>query len=190
MARDYEDIFHLDDLDDDELRRLVRETLRDNRSIDPHDIHIHVRDSKVILSGRVGTDAERRIAQRVVEDRIGIENVESQLLVDPLRRVESPEAIDEHLADEEARETLLLGDHNDQENDEARHLGNCMERSIDPNRSNEASRGFPRIRRLPKGGMAPVRPTTQGVTRTDESKNVAGCVATAYSAAFFEGFSA
>ena len=34
MARDYEDIFGTENLDDGELRRLVRETLRENRSID------------------------------------------------------------------------------------------------------------------------------------------------------------
>ena len=122
MAHDYEDIFDIDDLDDDELRRVVRDTLRDNRSIDPDDVHVHVREGKVVLSGRVGTDAEKRIAERVIEDRIGITNFQSQLVVDPIRRAESPEAIDEHLADEEAHESLLLGDRAISFSDESRHL--------------------------------------------------------------------
>ncbi|HEV2641522.1 MAG TPA: BON domain-containing protein [Candidatus Elarobacter sp.] len=122
MERDFEDIFDTEDLNADELKRLVRETLRDNRSIDPLDINVHVREGKVILSGRVGTDAEKRIAERVVGDRIGLVNVESQLVVDPLRRAESPEAADEHLADEENHEGLLLGERSDSQSDTAEHL--------------------------------------------------------------------
>lgn len=110
MQRDYEDIFDTEDLDPEELRRLVRETLRDNRSIDPDDINVHVRDDKVILTGRVGTDTEKRIAERVVGDRIGLTNVESQLVVDPIRRATSPEAADENVSDEQEHEGLLLGD--------------------------------------------------------------------------------
>ncbi|MEO8946539.1 MAG: BON domain-containing protein [Gemmatimonadaceae bacterium] len=122
MPRDFEDIFDTEDLDPDELRRLVRETLRDNRSIDPLDITVHVRHGKVILAGRVGTDSEKRIAERVVSDRIGLENVESQLMVDPLRRATSPEAADESVNDEEAHEGLLLGDAPRQRTDSSEHL--------------------------------------------------------------------
>lgn len=123
MERDYEDIFDTEDLNPDELRALVRETLRDNPSIDPLDINVHVRDdNKVVLTGRVGTDAEKRIAERVVGDRIGLTNVESQLVVDPLRRATSPEAVDEHLADEEDHEGLLLGDRAVPFTDTSEHL--------------------------------------------------------------------
>jgi len=121
MARDFEDVFDTEDLDDGELRRLIRETLRGVRAVDPADITIHVRDGRVILAGRVGTDAEKRIAERAVADRIGLPNLESQLLVDPLRRGVSPEAIDDHLADEAEHEGLLLGERPYQQDDEARH---------------------------------------------------------------------
>jgi hypothetical protein len=110
MQRDYEDIFDTEDLDPEELRRLVRQTLRDNRSFDPLDITVHVRAGKVILAGRVGTDTEKRIAERVVGDRIGLTNVESQIVVDPNRRAQSPDAADENINDEEQHEGLLLGD--------------------------------------------------------------------------------
>ena len=122
MPRDFEDIFDTENMDPGELRRLVRETLRDNRSIDPLDINIHVRGSKVILTGRVGTDAEKRIAERVVGDRIGLVNVQSQLVVDPLRRSTSPEAADENVSDEEAHEGLLLGDAPRAHSDSTDHL--------------------------------------------------------------------
>jgi hypothetical protein len=156
MARDYENIFHLDDLDDNELRRLVRETLRDNRSIDPDDIRVHIREGKVILAGRVGTEAEKRIAERVIEDRIGVERFESQLVVDPIRRAESPEAIDEHLADEEAHEGLLLGEGSSGQNDEARHLADDFEGEMTGtvDREESVERGIPWI--------PPESPTPEG----------------------------
>jgi len=109
MQRDFEDIFDVDDLDPDELRHLVHETLRSSRSIDPRDIAVHIEAGKVVLAGRVGTDAEKRIAERVVADRIGLTNLESQLVVDPLYRSVSPEAADENVNEEE-QEGLLLGD--------------------------------------------------------------------------------
>jgi hypothetical protein len=155
MERDYENIYDLDDLDDAELRRIVQETLKENRSIDPADITVHVREGKVILAGRVGTDAERRIAERVVEDRIGITNFQSQLTVDSLRRAESPEAIDEHLADEKEHEGLLLGEGAlDQYHDENRHLADDAEgeglATID--RTESVERGIPWV---PPDGPTP-----------------------------------
>jgi len=160
MDRDYEDIFNIDDLDDDELRRVVRDTLKDSKAIDPADIHVHVRDGKVILAGRVGTDAELRIAERVVEDRIGIENFQSQLVVDPMRRAESPEAIDEHLADEEVHDGLLLGGTLQQYGDEARHLADDFEGEENGtlDRSEATERGIPWV--------PPDSPTPEGYNGT------------------------
>jgi len=145
MAQDYTDVFNFGDLDDGELRRLVRETLRESRAIDPDDIRVHVKEGKVVLAGRVGTDAEKRIAERLIEDRIGIENFQSQLVVDPIRRATSPEAIDEHLADEEAHEGLLLGDRTTGNADEAEHLEPDFEGEISGtiDRNEAAERGIP-----------------------------------------------
>lgn len=122
MAHDYEDIFDIEDLDEGELKRLVRQVLRDNKSIDPLDINIHVQGSKVILAGRVGTDAEKRITERVVGDRIGIENVESQLVVDPLRRSLNPEAADESVAFEEDTEMTVSDEPLTHRSDTDRHM--------------------------------------------------------------------
>jgi hypothetical protein len=110
MARDFEDIHDIDDLSDDELRDLVRQHLAAHNGLDPDDISVQVEDGVVHLAGRVGTETERRIAERVVTDVLGIEHVENEIVIDPIRRAESPEAIDDHLADEAAREGLLLGD--------------------------------------------------------------------------------
>jgi len=160
MARDYEDIFDIEDLDDGELQRLVRETLRDNRSIDPEDITVHVRDGKVVLVGRVGTDAEKRIAERVIEDRLGIEDFQSQLVVDPIRRGASPEAVDEYLVDEKEHEGLLLGDRVYQEDDEARHLSPDPEGELygTADRMESTERGIPWV--------PPESPTPEGMDGT------------------------
>jgi hypothetical protein len=110
MAHDYEDIHDLDDLSDDELRELARDHLRDHAGIDVDDISITARDGRVTLSGRVGTEGELRIAERVLTDTLCIADVDNQLVVDAIRRAESPAAIDDHLADEDAHAGLMLGD--------------------------------------------------------------------------------
>jgi hypothetical protein len=160
MERDFEDIFDTEDLDPEELRRLVRETLRDNRSIDPLDISVHVRSGKVILAGRVGTDLEKRIAERVVGDRIGLTNVESQLVVDPNRRATSPAAADESVSDEEQHEGLLLGeaprDHSDTTDHLAPHAEDELLGTVD--RTEAIEDGIPWI--------PPESPTPEG---TDEA---------------------
>jgi len=110
MAHDYEDIHDLDDLSDDELRELVRDHLRDHAGIDADDISVSASEGRVTLSGRVGTEGELRIAERVLTDTLGIAEVDNQLVVDAIRRAESPVAIDDHLADEDAHAGLLLGE--------------------------------------------------------------------------------
>ena len=114
MARDFEDIRDLDDLNDDELRLLVRERIAEHTGLDPDDITVRVEGTQVVLEGRVGTDGERRIAEHVVTDVVGIVDVRNDIVVDPIRRAESPMDIDEHLADEENTEGLLLGDRSPQ----------------------------------------------------------------------------
>ena len=110
MARDFEDLHHLDDLSDDELRGLVRDHLAAHNALDIDDITVTVRDGRVTLEGRVGTDGERLIAEHVVTDLVGAQRCQNDIFVDPARRALSPEPIDEHLADEDRREGLLLGD--------------------------------------------------------------------------------
>ena len=122
MARDFEDIDDVGDLSDRELRGLVRARLAEHRGLDVNDIEVQVEDGVVRLGGRVGTEAERRVAEHVVTDVIGITSVENELVVDSLRRAESPEAVDDHLADEEDHAGLLLGDRPVPLSPEAEHL--------------------------------------------------------------------
>lgn len=110
MARDFEDVNDLDDLSDDELRGLVREHLADDSALDIDDLTINVEDGRVILDGRVGTDEERRIAEHIVTDVLGIQEYENNIFVDPVRRAMNPEAADDTLVEEEREEGRLLGD--------------------------------------------------------------------------------
>ena len=82
MAHDFENIDDLDDLSDAELRALVRDRLAEHRGLDLRDITVQVRDRVVELSGRVGTEGERRVAERVVTDTIGLPSVRNDIVVD------------------------------------------------------------------------------------------------------------
>jgi len=111
MAQDFENVFDLDDLSDEELRTLVREQLDQDDALDVDGILVHAKDGYVTLSGRVGTEGERQIADHVLSDVIGLENFANDLIVDPVRRDEEPEAADEAVARASARgEDPLLGD--------------------------------------------------------------------------------
>jgi len=88
----------------------VREHLAADNALDIDDITVRVDDGRIILEGRVGTDGEKLIAEHVLTDILGATDYENNLFVDPLRRAASPEAIDEHLVEEDRNEGLLLGD--------------------------------------------------------------------------------
>jgi hypothetical protein len=110
MAQDFENVFDLDDLSDEELRGLVRDQLAQDDAIDTDGILVHVKDGYVTLSGRVGTDGEKQIADRVLSDVIGLETYTNDIFVDPVRRDEEPEAADEAVARAADREDdSLLG---------------------------------------------------------------------------------
>jgi hypothetical protein len=122
MARDYEDLQNLDQLDDREIRDLVRERLAEHNGLDIDDILVQVQNGAISLTGRVGTEGERRIAEHILTDVLGVQEFANDLVVDPIRRAESPVDIDEHLAEEERSEGLLLGDRAVPLSPEAEHL--------------------------------------------------------------------
>jgi hypothetical protein len=122
VEKDYEDIRETDRLTDNELRALVRDEFEAQLAFDPDDVDVSVNAGVVRLSGRVGTEEELRIVERVVTDLVGLKSVRNEIVVDPIRRAESPEPIDEHLVDEELHEGLLLGDMPRPDDPEAEHL--------------------------------------------------------------------
>ncbi len=122
MARDYEDIFRLDELSDDELRALVREQLADYDTVDADNILVTAASGEVVLAGRVGTEEERRIAERILADVIGLKRYRNELVVDEIRRDEEPEAVDDHLASSQEGTGEPIGRRPENVDDEAEHL--------------------------------------------------------------------
>ena len=160
MARDYENLHDIDELDDTELRDLVREQLSAQGSLDIDDITVRAAEGHVTLSGRVGTDGERRVADHVLSDVLGIVEFTNDLVVDANRRAESPEAIDDHLADEEARSGTLLGDVADSQGDEAEHL------SDDENDDLEGTADYQKVMEDGMTWNPPSGPTPEGMDST------------------------
>ena len=166
MERDYEDISDLDDLSDNELRALVRDRFDEQVAFDPDDVQIAVRSGVVYLGGRVGTEEEYRIIERVVTDVVGLNKVRNEILVDPIRRAVSPEAFDEHLADEEIHEGLLLGDRPRNESPEAEHIREDMRSELfgTTDVQNSIANALP--------WNPPDTPTPEGVSGDDATPNV------------------
>lgn len=117
MARDFEDVNDLDNVSDRELRDLVRQHLADSNAIDLDEITVNAKDGHVTLDGRVGTDEERRIADHITTDVLGLTDVDNRIFVDPVRRPLLEDDPEQVLAEEEAEEGLLLGDKPDSRSD-------------------------------------------------------------------------
>ncbi|HEX6535862.1 MAG TPA: BON domain-containing protein [Gemmatimonadaceae bacterium] len=131
MTRDFEDMYELDDLSDAELRDLIREELAEYDTLDADNILVEVTNGEVVLAGRVGTETERRIADHVLTDVIGVTRFRNELFVDPIRRDEEPEAIDDHLGDAIARgEDQLGGTDRLQQDPASRHVHPDEEREL------------------------------------------------------------
>jgi hypothetical protein len=166
VEKDYEDMMETDELSDNELRALLRDTFDQQLAFDPEDVEVFVRDGVVSLSGRVGTEEELRIVERVVTDVVGLKTVRNNIVVDPIRRAESPEPIDEHVVDEELHEGLLLGDSARSEDPEAEHLHEDLRAELF---------GTTDMQEAIEGGIPwnpPDGPTPEGLSGSDATPNV------------------
>ena len=90
MADDYDNTDEIANLTDDELRTLVQTELRGQPAFDADDITVNVRGGRVSVEGRVGTEVELRVVDHVLTDLIGLQDAENLLVVDEIRRAESP----------------------------------------------------------------------------------------------------
>jgi len=121
MANDYEGVFDLEHQDDDELRELVFQELREAGNLDLDLIDVDVRDGRVCVSGRVGTEQEWQEIEQVLTDVLRVENYSNELVIDELVRGERSEAADDALA-EEFEADPPLGTGNRRTTDTAEHL--------------------------------------------------------------------
>jgi hypothetical protein len=93
MADDYEDIYDIESMTDEEIGALVRDQLREHPDLDASGLDLSVSDGRVTLAGRIGTEAELQALEQLLTDVIGVE-VRNDLVVDDLVRQEQPEAAD------------------------------------------------------------------------------------------------
>lgn len=121
MARDFEGMYDLPSMDDEEIRELIADQLADYGDIDPDTIDVQVEAGRVTLTGRVGTEHELQAIEQVLTDVLGVQDLNNEIMVDESRRAEQPEAADEANADRVAREGNNRGGANRTE-DSAEHL--------------------------------------------------------------------
>jgi len=162
MADDFDNSDEIQNLSDDELKRYILDELRSQKAFDVDDITVEVNEGAVRLSGRVGTEEELRIIDHVLTDVIAVRNVDNELVIDEIRRSESPEAIDEHLADEEEHGGLLLGDAPRPLSPEAEHLADMgSDDSIGTHDIQEAIESA-------EPWIPPESPTPEGISGQDQ----------------------
>jgi hypothetical protein len=168
--RDYEDMSSIEDMDDDELKEFIIDRLSEHNGLDTDDIEVEVENGMVRLSGRVGTEAELRMAEHVLTDVVGVAEIDNELVVDAIRRPSTPMDIDEHDADQEEVEGLLLGDRPPQDSDEV-HLARGDEDL------NERLYGTTDVQNAIAHGTAyipPESPTPEGMRGTDSGPGELG----------------
>jgi hypothetical protein len=166
MADDYDNTDEIANLTDDELRTLVRMELRSQKAFDANDITVSVRDGHVSVSGRVGTDVELRVVDHVLTDLIGLKDAENLLVVDEIRRAESPDAIDEHLVDEDEHAGILLGDSPRQEDPEAEHI--ALDRNLNPRATHDVTEAIEEA----EPWIPPEGPTPEGFDSPESARDV------------------
>lgn len=127
MARQHGgDVFDFSTMTDDEVYDVVTEHLRESPNLDADWIEVSVKDGTVTLSGRVGTDGERQVAESVLAEVLGIRDFSNDLVVDELHRGTEPMAADEAVAsDLEVDEQL--GEDERNQSDTAGHLEQNLE---------------------------------------------------------------
>lgn len=122
MANDFENAINLDQMDDDDVGELVRQRLDEDDDFNVDTVDIEVRDGRVTVEGRVGTEAERQHVEQVLT-ALGPTEYDNNVVVDENTRAERPAAADDAAA-ENAESTSALGESGDRTTDTAQHLQN------------------------------------------------------------------
>ena len=170
MARDYEDFSSIEDLDDDELRQLIRSRLAEHPELDLDLIDVVVDQGAVRLEGRIGTEQELRMAEHVLTDQVGVVDFDNALVVDAIRRMETPLDVEAHLQVERENAGSIFGEMPPQDSDEvaeARGHENLDQRMFGTTNMQDAiAHGVPY--------EPPESPTSEGLSGTDAGPGVMG----------------
>lgn len=120
MPKDFENTINTDQLDDDEIRELVRQRLNEAEDFEVDNVDVDVREGQIFVDGRVGTDEERQHVEQVLT-AMGVQDYENNVVVDELVRAEHSEAAD--IASlEDAAVADELGERGKATTDTAEHL--------------------------------------------------------------------
>lgn len=120
MASDFEDSINIDQMDDDDVGELIRQRLDEDPDFDVDAVEVTVRDGRVIVEGRVGTDGERQHVEQVVS-QLAASDYENNVIVDSNARAQRADAADDaHAEDQESR--AALGESGKTTSDTAEHL--------------------------------------------------------------------
>jgi BON domain len=120
MPKDFENAINTDQLDDDEVRDLVRQQLEEADDFDADDVEISVREGRVLIEGRVGTDEERQHVEQVLT-ALGVNDYQNDVVVDEAARAEYSEAADVARLEDAAVDDEL-GERGRTTSDTAEHL--------------------------------------------------------------------
>ena len=121
MPRDYENLYNIENMGDQEIADLISQELREYPDVDVDDLDIRVQEGFVTLGGRVGTEQELQVVSQVVSDVLGIRTYSNEIVIDEVRRAEMPEAADEEVA-QDATAAEQMGREADRTSDTADHL--------------------------------------------------------------------
>lgn len=121
MAKGYDDVYDVEAMDDGELRSLIVQLLGDEPSVDTEGVEVAVRNGVVRVRGRLGTEDEVEAVERIIVDRLGIDEFENELVIDELVRVEQSEAADDAATDGDRR-SYDRNQRGDRTDPEAEHL--------------------------------------------------------------------
>src|SRR4028119_1498371 len=72
MAQDFDELFFdFENMTDDEVYDVVLQQLNEYPNIDPGWIEVAVKDGFVTVSGRVGTDSEKQVVEKIIVETMG-----------------------------------------------------------------------------------------------------------------------
>lgn len=127
MPADFEDLFDLENLPDDEIHELIMQEITEFPELDADGLDVLVDEGFVTLSGRVGTEQELQQIQHTVEDTLGIRNYSNDLVVDGLVRLEQPEGADDAIVEETELQTPTRSEASERTDPQADHLMEDLE---------------------------------------------------------------
>ena len=127
MAQDFDELFFdFENMTDDEIYDVVMQQLNEYPNVDPGWMEVSVKDGFVTVGGRVGTDSEKQVVEKIIVETLGISDFSNELVVDELVRSDVPEAADEAAAYEAEFDDHLSGGVPNQ-SDTAAHLVEDLE---------------------------------------------------------------